>query len=214
MKNFILFISIILCYFLLFYLDKTYITTESKIFDFLSKDYPNELVQNYMESQKKWWWVSYVVTPLLIGIKVLLVAFCLNFIKLFDLPGLEKVKFSNIITLVLIAESVFIIAGFYKFVNFYWIDTDYTLENLQTYYPISLLNMKEYISTEKWLAYPLQLVNLFELFYWGILAWGIWELSDNKISFPKSLGLTTITYGVGLLFWVGVVSFFILNAQY
>lgn len=214
MKNFILFVSIILCYFLLTYLDKTYITTSSKIFDFLAKDYPNETVQNYMDGQKKWWWLSYALIPLFIGIKVLLVSFCLNFIKLFDLPGLEKVKFSDFVFLALIGEVVFITAGFYKFVNFYWIDTDYTIENLQTYYPISLLNLREYISKEKWLAYPLQLVNLFELFYWGILAWGVWELSEQKISFPKSVGLTTITYGVGLLFWVGVVSFFILNAQY
>ncbi|KFF25184.1 hypothetical protein [Chryseobacterium vrystaatense] len=214
MKNILLFIGIVLCYFLLTYLDKTYITTSSKIFDFLAKDYPNDIVQNYMDSQKKWWWISYAATPLLIAIKVLLVAFCLNFIKLLDLPGLENITFSDFISLVLIAESVFIIAGFYKFVNFYWIDTDYTIENLQTYYPISLLNIKEYLSTEKWLAYPLQLVNLFELFYWGILAWGIWELSEQKVSFQKSLILTTITYGVGLLFWVGIVSFFILNAQY
>lgn len=214
MKNFIFFISIVLCYFLLTYLDKNFITTNSKIIDFLAKDYPSEVVQNYMESQKKWWWLAYVATPLLIGIKILLVAFCLNFIKLLDLPGLDNIKFSDLVFLALIGESVFVIAGFYKFVNFYWIDTDYSMETLQTYYPISLLNLRGLISTEKWLAYPLQLVNLFELFYWGILTWGIWELSENKISFPKSLGLTTITYGVGLLFWVGVVSFFILNAQY
>ncbi|MFP3594595.1 hypothetical protein [Chryseobacterium sp. SIMBA_038] len=214
MKNFILFTSIILCYFLFIYLDKTYITTNSKIIDFLAKDYPSGAIQDYIESRQKWWWLDYTATPLLIGIKVLLVSFCLNFIKLFDLPGLEKVKFSEFVFLVLIAEFVFIIAGFYKFINFYWINTDYSLEDLQTYYPISLLNLREYISAEKWVAYPLQLVNLFELFYWGILAWGIWELSDQKISLKKSLGLTTITYGVGLLFWVGVVSFFILNAQY
>lgn len=214
MRNFIFFISIVLCYFLLTYLDKTFITTNSKIIDFLVKDYPNEVVQNYMESQKKWWWLNYAVTPLLIGIKILLVAFCINFIKLLDLPGLDNIKFSDLVFLALMGESVFVIAGFYKFVNFYWIDTDYSMETLQTYYPISLLNFRDSISTEKWLAYPLQLVNLFELFYWGVLAWGIWELSENKISFPKSLGLTTITYGVGLLFWIGVVSFFILNAQY
>lgn len=214
MKNTILFIGIVICYCLLIYLDTSYITTNSKIIDFLAKDYPSKAVQDYIESRQKWWWLEYAVTPILIGAKVLLVAFCLNFIKLFDLPGLEKVKFSDLITLVLIAEVVFIIAGFYKFVNFYWIDTDYTLENLQTYYPISLLNMKEYISTEKWLAYPLQLANLFELFYWGILAWGIWEFSEQKISLKKSFGLTTITYGIGLIFWVGVVSFFILNSQY
>lgn len=213
MKNVILFVGVILCYFFLTYLDKTYITTSTKIFDFLAKDYPNEVVQNYIENQKKWWWVSYAIFPFTIGIKIILVAFCLNFIKLLDLPGVEHIKFSDLITLILIAESVFIIAGLYKFVNFYWIDTDYTLENLQTYYPISLLNIKKYISTEKWLAYPLQLVNLFELFYWGILAWGIWELSDKKISYTKSFGLTTLTYGIGLLFWTGVVSFLILNMQ-
>lgn len=214
MKNYFIFTCIIFLYIITTFLLNTYLYSDSKIFDFLSKDYPSQVVQNYMESQKKWWWVNYAVTPLLIGIKVLLVAFCLNFIKLFDFPGLEKVKFSDFLFIVLLAEFIFIIAGFYKFVNFYWLQTDYTLEDLQTYYPISLINLREYISEEKWLAYPLQLVNLFELFYWGFLAWGITELSGNKVKFGKAFGLVSITYGVGLLFWVGVVSFLILNAQY
>ena len=214
MKNILIFLMVVAMYALLTFIEKYFIATDSKILDFLSKDYPSQVVQNYMESQKKWWWVSYAVTPLLIGIKVLLVAFCLNFIKLFDLEGLEKVEFKDFLFIVLLAEFIFIIAGFYKFVNFYWLQTDYTLEDLQTYYPISLINLREYISTEKWLAYPLQLVNLFELFYWGFLAWGITELSDNKVKLGKSFGLVALTYGVGLLFWVGVVSFLILNAQY
>ena len=213
MKNFLFFISIVLCNTLLVYFDKTYITTDSKIFDFLAKDYPSSVVQDYMESQKKWWWVSYAATPVLIGIKVLLVAFCLNFVKIVS-EKLEQVKFRDILTVVLLAEFVFIIAGFYKFFNFYLIDKDYTLETLQTYYPISLINLKESISTEKWLAYPLQLVNLFELLYWGILAWGIWELADKKISYIKSLGYVALTYGIGLLFWVGVVCFLILSVSY
>ena len=196
------------------YLDKTYISTNSKIFDFLSKDYPDSLVQNYMESQKKWWWVGYVVTPIFIGIKVLLVAFCLNFLKLFESPNIGQIKFSDFVFLALIAESVFIIAGFYKFINFYFINTDYTLEDIQTYFPMSLINLKEYISIEKWLAYPLQLANIFELFYWFLLAWGVRELLEEKISYVKSLGLISITYGVGLLFWAATVCFLILNAQY
>lgn len=203
----------LLCVISLF-LDRQYISTESKMFDFLSKSYPSSVVQNYIVTQKKWGWVSYAITPLLIGLKILLVAFCLNFIKLFDIHGLEKIKFSDFLFISLIAEFVFIIAGFYKFINFYWIDTNYTLEDLQTYYPISLINIREHISTEKWLAYPLQLVNLFELFYWIILAWGISELSHNKVKFLKSTGLVAATYGVGLLFWTGVVCFLILNAQY
>ena len=213
MRNLTLFFFICLFLIILLFLDKTYISTDSKIFDFLAKDYPSSVVQNYMESQKKWWWVSYAVTPVLIGIKVLLVAFCLNFVKIIS-EKLEQVKFRDILTVVLMAEFVFVIAGFYKFFNFYLIETDYTLETLQTYYPLSLINFKEAISTEKWLAYPLQLCNLFELIYWGILAWGIWQLADKKISYQKSLGYVALTYGIGLLFWVGVVCFLILSVSY
>ena len=213
MKNASLLLLVIIFSLILIYLDNAYITTSSKIFDFLAKDYPSSVVQNYMESQKKWWWVSYAVTPILIGIKVLLVAFCLNFVKIIS-EKLEQVKFRDILTVVLMAEFVFVIAGFYKFFNFYLVDTDYTLETLQTYYPLSLINFKDAISTEKWLAYPLQLCNVFELFYWGILAWGIWELADKKISYIKSLGYVALTYGIGLLFWVGVVCFLILSVSY
>ena len=211
--NFLIFISLIFINLLLFYLESNFIRTDSKVFDFLAKDYPSSVVQNYMESQKKWWWVSYAVTPVLIGIKVLLVAFCLNFVKIIS-EKLENVKFRDILTVVLIAEFVFIIAGFYKFFNFYLIDTDYTLETLQTYYPLSLINYKEAISTEKWLAYPLQLLNVFEIMYWGVLAWGIWQLVDKKISYQRSLGYVALTYGIGLLFWVGVVCFLILSVSY
>ena len=215
MKNKILlifFLTFLLNFFVL-WVSNYFLSIDTKIFDFLAKDYPNDVVQNYMKSQKKWWWVSYAMIIVLIVTKVLLVAFCLNFVKIIS-EKLENVKFRDILTVVLIAEFVFIIAGFYKFFNFYLIDTDYTLETLQTYYPLSLINYKEAISTEKWLAYPLQLVNVFELMYWGVLAWGIWQLADNKISYLRSFGYVALTYGIGLLFWVGVVCFLILSISY
>ena len=212
-NNLLLSLTIIFFYLILTFVDKTFIVSESKIFDYLANKYPSSVVQNYMESQKKWWWVSYAMIIVLIVTKVLLVAFCLNFVKIIS-EKLEDVKFRDILTVVLIAEFVFIIAGFYKFFNFYLIDTDYTLETLQTYYPLSLINYKEAISTEKWLAYPLQLANVFELMYWGVLAWGIWQLADKKISYQRSLGYVALTYGVGLLFWVGVVCFLILSVSY
>ena len=114
MKNFGLFLIITLVYFISIFIDVNFINTDAKIFDFLAKDYPNSVVQNYMESQKKWWWVSYAITPVLIGIKVLLVAFCLNFVKIIS-DKAEKIKFSDLLFVVLIAEFVFIIAGLYYF---------------------------------------------------------------------------------------------------
>ena len=212
-NNFYIFLIVLFAHIFILYFTSYFLEINSKIIDFLAKDYPSSVVQNYIESQKKWWWVSYAVTPVLIGIKVLLVAFCLNFVKIIS-EKLEDVKFRDILTVVLIAEFVFVIAGFYKFFNFYLVETDYTLETLQTYYPLSLINFKEAISTEKWLAYPLQLANVFELMYWGVLAWGIWQLADKKISYQRSLGYVALTYGVGLLFWVGVVCFLILSVSY
>lgn len=214
MNKIYIFLSIVFFYVLIFWLNKTYILPESKLIELLSKNYSSELINGYIDYQRKWKWLNYIMIPIVYIVKILLVAFCLNFIKLFYLPGLEKIKFSDLVFIVMLAEFVFIVAGFFKFINFYWIDTGYSLEEVQTYYPISLVNLREYISTEKWLNYPLQLVNLFELVYWGVLSWGIWELSDKKISFLKSFGLVTVTYGIALLFWVGIVSFLILNSQY
>ena len=212
-NNFYIFLIVLFAHIFILYFTSYFLEINSKIIDFLAKDYPSSVVQNYIESQKKWWWVSYVTTPVLIGIKVLLVAFCLNFVKIIS-EKLENVKFRDILFVVLIAEFVFVIAGFYKFFNFYLVETDYTLETLQTYYPLSLINFKEAISTEKWLAYPLQLANIFEIMYWGVLAWGIWQLADKKISYQRSLGYVALTYGIGLLFWVGVVCFLILSVSY
>ena len=208
------FIIILVFYSLLVFLDKNFISTESRMVDFLAKDYPSSVVQSYVESHKKWWWVSYAVIPFVIGIKILFVSFCLNFIKIIEIERADKIRFSDIVFVVILSATVFIIAGFYKFINFYVVDTDYTLEDLQTYYPISLLNIKEYISTEKWLMYPLQLANLFEVFYWIILILSIRELLENKISYTRSLGYVVVTYGVGLLFWVGIICFIIINTQY
>ena len=137
------------------------------------KDYPSEAVQNYIESKKKWWWIGYAIIPLLIGIKVLLVAFCLNFIKLFDLRIREN-QLQGFLGLTLVAEFTFVIAGFYKFINFYWFETNYDLRDLQTYYPLSLLNFKDVISIEKWLAYPLQLSNIFRNIILGYFS--LWNM--------------------------------------
>lgn len=213
-NKFYIFLSIVFFYVLIFWLNKTYILPESKLIELLSKNYSNELIKEYIDYQRKWKWLNYAMIPVVYATKILLVAFCLNFIKLFYLSGLEKIKFSDLVFLVMFAEFVFIIAGLFKFLNFYWINPDYSLQDVQTYYPISLVNFSENISNEKWLNYPLQLVNLFEMFYWGVLGWGIWELSDRKISFLKSVGLVAITYGVGLSFWVAISSFLTLISQY
>ena len=86
----------------------------------------------------------------------------------------------------LIAEFVFIIAGFYKVFNFYLIDTDYTLETLQTYYPFfRLLTIKKPF-LQKMVGLSIAIFKCFELMYWGVFSlevFGNWQI--KKISYIK-----------------------------
>ena len=54
MKNKILlifFLTFLLNFFVL-WVSNYFLSIDTKIFDFLAKDYPNDVVQNYMKSQK------------------------------------------------------------------------------------------------------------------------------------------------------------------
>lgn len=64
--------------------------------------------------------------------------------------------------------------------------------------------------------YPLNLLNIFELGYFLVLAWllvgVINEANEQRqVKFGQSLKLVTASYGSGLLLWVLVVMFITLN---
>ena len=47
-NNLLLSLTIIFFYLILTFVDKTFIVSESKIFDYLANNYPSSVVQNYM----------------------------------------------------------------------------------------------------------------------------------------------------------------------
>jgi len=72
-----------------------------------------------------------------------------------------------------------------------------------------------YQGLEPWFIYPLQVLNLFELAYWFVLAYFIGKLAftEKDKGKPMDLGLKIVasSYGSALLLWVVVVMFFTLN---
>ena len=90
--------------------------------------------------------------------------------------------------------------------------TDYTLEDFQHFYPLSAANLFAPGELEPWWLYPFQLINVFEIVYFLVLA----------ILLGKSLNITTGKagefvlkgYGTGLLLWVLVVVFITLNFSF
>jgi hypothetical protein len=121
----------------------------------------------------------------------------------------ELPKFKDFFRIALIGEFVLVLVGFFKFGYFYFIKTDFTLQDLQKYYPLSYINFLELEKLEPWLLYPLQTINLFEIAYFFMLVYGLHKLLKNK--YWKSFEITAVSYGTGLVIWLGLVMFLTLN---
>ena len=59
-------------------------------------------------------------------------------------------------------------AAVFKILWFLFIQTEFSLEDLQQFMPLSLQSMLD-TTIPLWALYPLQLLNGFEVFYWIVL---------------------------------------------
>lgn len=170
-----------------------------------------EQIENIINQGKKWAWVNYAILPFLTLIKLTLVASCLS-IGLYFLTN--RFSFKSAFGVALEVEFIFLLPALLKIVWFAIFQTDYSLQDLQFFYPLSALNFFDYTALEPWLIYPLQLLNVFELLYWLLLAEGLSKLNLStkdelhyEMSFSQSFGIVAASYGTGLLLWVAVVMF-------
>lgn len=149
-----------------------------------------------------------LVQFLLIISRILLVSQCLS-IGLFFYDTEDNTKFKHLFRIALLGEFVLVLVGYVKFLYFAFIKTEYTLQDIQEYYPLSYINLLDLTKIEPWLIYPLQTVNLFEVAYFFVLVYGLHKLLKNN--YWKSFEITAASYGTGLLIWLGLVSFLTLS---
>lgn len=206
--NWSLFIILILLLFINTLLSIYVIETKKLLFNFYSEQLAQEQIEKIIESQQKWEWVGYFVIPLVVLIRTSLVAICLS-IGMFFYNMEHPFKFKQFFRIALLGEFVLVLVGFFKLGFFYFIKTDFTLQDLQQYYPLSYINFLDLTKIEPWLVYPLQTINLFEIAYFFVLAYGLWKLTKKE--FKQSLEIVAVSYGSGLVIWLGLVMFFTLN---
>jgi hypothetical protein len=141
-----------------------------------------------------------------VSIKTLLISFLLD-VGCFFFN--YKLKYKKIFEIVVIAEFVFLLVYVYKIIWFYHFKSDYNFEDLQYLYPLSAINITGYENLDPWWVYPLQVLNLFELAYWLILAYLLSK--ELKVKFDRGISIVGSSYGVALTIWVMGVMFFTLN---
>jgi len=110
----------------------------------------------------------------------------------------------------MLAEIPFLLVPLIKLFWFLFIQTQYNFNDLQYFYPLSALQLFEIKTLATWQIYPLQLLNVFEMVYWVLLAYWLKRLLN--ITLTKGMEVVIASYGTGLLLWVVFVTFVSLNA--
>lgn len=201
-------VLIIFLYTLITMMSNFLLDTETLVYDFYSDKLSDKEIYNLIENQKKLKWLPFVILPLIIMLRNSLVALSLN-IGVFFYDMESKISYKKLFNVALTGEFVLVLVGCFKIVYFLFIKTDYTLQDIQQYYPLSYTSFLDIENIESWLIYPLQTINLFEIGYFFVLVYGVHKLLKNK--YLKSFEITAISYGTGLTIWIGLVMFLTLN---
>lgn len=207
-KNFTLFLTLISIVLISVVLSNYTLDIEQLTYNFYSEQLAQEQLEKLIENQEKWSWLGYIFIPLVVLIRISLVALCLS-VGLFFYDTENPIKFKQLFRVALLGEFVLVLAGYCKFIYFYIIKTDFILEDIQQFYPLSYTNFIDTTQIESWIIYPLQTLNLFEVGYFFVLVYGVHKLLKNN--YWKSFEITAISYGTGLLIWIGLVMFLTLN---
>ncbi len=121
----------------------------------------------------------------------------------------KDITYKKLFTIVTQAEFVFLLVIVVKTAWFFTFKTDYTLQEVQYFYPLAAINTVNYENLQTWFVYPMQVVNAFELLYWLVLAYLLGKAL--QIGTEKSFTIVASSYGVGLLIWVVGIMFLTLN---
>jgi hypothetical protein len=83
------------------------------------------------------------------------------------------------------------------------------LEDIQYFFPGSALSIFDPNQVQKWLLFPLQALNIFELGFSMLLAWQLKEYFEGD--FTASFKNVALSYGSSYVVWVLFVMFLTLN---
>jgi hypothetical protein len=181
---------------------------EELLINTLYEQFSSDQVNRILSFNRKWEWVSYLLLPIILFLKLALIAKILD-AGVFFID--RELSYGKLFSLVLRAEFIFLGIPIAKFLWFYFIQTDFELFDLQTFYPLSLLNFADIKKLDQWFIYPFQILNLFEIIYWLILSYGIKKYL--KIQFYQAFNVVMMSYGICLFIWIVAVMFFYLNVS-
>ncbi len=164
-----------------------------------------DFVEKILEQQRKYGWLTYIIMPVFISLRLLIVAVVLN---VGVLVADVKVRFSKLWKTAIWAEFALIA---YSFIHLFliWLGDFSTLDEMAAYNPLSLSHYLNLEQIPDFVYYPIHLVNVSEIAYWVVLTIALMPVLGKR--FFGTLGFVAKSYGIGLLLWISLVVFLSLN---
>lgn len=201
-KTWVLFLALIILN-LGTFISLSTLESDNLFYNEFANQFSSEQINVIISNKEKYGWVAYIFLPLILTLKLVLIS-CSFFVGVFFLN--IKASFTKIIKVVIVADFLFIIPILIKLIWFSFFNTEYSLKDVQYFYPLSVLNLVDYNLIDKVWIYPFQLINVFEFLYIFLIAYIL--KMQFKIDFDKSLSAVLLSY-VPVLFMLMVISVFL-----
>lgn len=174
------------------------------IYKDLSEQLTLQQIEEIIKSKTKWAWVGYAIVPVLLFLKITVIAWVLAIGGFFSEVTLSHRKYFRI---VLLAEFIFLLPAILKITWFYFFETDFSFEQVQQFIPFSLQSIMDTSAIPTWALYPLQLFSLFEVAYWILLV----VLINKASKTDRGAKIVLTGYAPALLVWILFIMFLTLN---
>lgn len=199
-----LFLFIALGNLIIIWLYKYVLINEVVFYNAYSEQLTYDRAKQLFEGFQNMSWVSYVLSPVILFIKFFLISLLLYTGIIFN--NLQyKVPLGSVFKIVIASDIVFLLASLTKFLWFYLFAGNYNLNDINFFYPLSLINIFKVEEVKKIWIYPMQTVNLFHIAYLILLSYGLNDVC--KIAKYDSERIVLLSYLPGLVLWQTFIMF-------
>jgi hypothetical protein len=196
-----LFIIYALLYGCINWLTNTAIYTDAFYYSSFGNQLKTERVTDIIGMVRKSQAWSYILLPLILILKWLLIAGIIHAGLIFFN---QKISFADCYKVTMIAELATLAGACIKLIHFL-IYKPQSSQEFQFFYPLSVTRFLNQSQVPTYLIYPLQQLNFIEIVYWLLITLGI-KVHIQK-TFSQSFKITASSYGVALAVWVLSIMF-------
>ncbi|OAB28050.1 hypothetical protein FBFR_09375 [Flavobacterium fryxellicola] len=115
------------------------------VYNSLSEQLTAKQIQNYLILKDDLKWLEYMFYFFYIFFKIAIISSIIHIAIFFSKT---EITFKSIFNSVIQVEFIFLLVSIFKIIWFYFFQTNYTIEDIQYFYPLSALNIVGYEGSE------------------------------------------------------------------